>query len=246
MKNITDRLFLQHAKGMFSSASLARMYTHFLESEGRFRALQALSDREQKAIARGESADAMRMQDTWYDVWRDAPNHKAMLSALSPFTWVTYPVQVRHVREVHHSVPWHQDIGYMRLLGERGHRQVITCFIPLEPDPARVTTIEFADDNMAMPDKIYEHQSREGFGAGLPAEECTQRHHFNLARGDALVFGDFVLHRTYTPPGCEVERRSLEFRLIQPQDALPNKDYFDIETQSFIKTDEHRKVLAHA
>jgi hypothetical protein len=133
----------------------------------------------------------------------------------------------------------------MRLLGDRGHSRVITCFIPLEPKPAKCTTIEFAFDNASDPDKIYEHTQRDGFDAGLSPELFTRRRHFDLELGDALVFGDLTLHRTYTPPGCAVERRSLEFRLIRPQDMLADKDYFDLAAQDFIKTDATREMVAH-
>lgn len=236
-----SRLYLKHIKGLFRPETLRRLHDHFTACEGRYRNLRDLSERERKAIDRGESADAMRMQDTWYDAWREA-DHTRLLQELRPFTFVTYPVQVRHVRENSHAVPWHQDYGYMKLLGTRRHACVITCFVPLEPNPAACTTLQFAHDNRNGPEEEIDHVPMDGFGAGLSPDRFRQTEYYRLSLGDALAFGDLVLHRTFTPPGWEIERRSLEFRLVKPADALPGKDYLDLEKMQFVKTDETGKV----
>jgi hypothetical protein len=231
MPNPDDRCFLDHVRGMFPRTKMQALRDHFLKVE-EARGRHAASEREQKALLRGETSDAMRMEDLWYDLWRDpAP---AILDAIRPFTWVLFPAQVRHVRAaVSHEVPWHQDIGYMRLHGARAHRQIITCFVPMEPDPSKCTTLQFSRDRTGE----LVHGSMNGFGAGLDGSRFNDLVHFDLAFGDALVFGDLVLHRTYTPPGAAVERRSFEFRLIRPEHALDNKDYFDVERGAFVRTD---------
>jgi hypothetical protein len=242
---IDSRVHIQHAKFLFDPTVLSELRDHFTKSEGRLKHLKGLTERERQAMERGESSDAMRMQDRWYDVWSTAPSLQKLIDTLTPYSWVSYPVQVRCVRKKGQEVPWHQDTDYMRLLGPRGHKQIITCFIPIEPEPAKCTTIQFALDNASTPDKIYKHAPLDGFGAGVAGAQFKEYSHFDLTLGDALVFGDHTLHRTYTPEGCNIERRSLEFRLIRPQDALPDKDYFDIKAQTFIKTNEQRKVMTH-
>ena len=49
------------------------------------------------------------------------------------------------------------------MLGDRGHRRVITCFIPLEPEPSSRTTIQFASGGEIE----LRHQSLNDFGAGI-------------------------------------------------------------------------------
>jgi len=65
--------------------------------------------------------------------------------------------------------------------------------------------------------------------------------HFDLTLGDALVFGDLTIHRTFLPPGATVERRSLEFRLVRPDEAIADKDYFDLDSGLFVRTDGTRR-----
>jgi hypothetical protein len=61
--------------------------------------------------------------------------------------------------------------------------------------------------------------------------------HFHLRLGDALVFGDLAVHRTFIPLAATVERRSLEFRLVRRSDAIEAKDYFDVDSGLFVRTD---------
>ena len=68
----------------------------------------------------------------------------------------------------------------------------------------------------------------------LPAK--SDSFNFNLERGDALVFGDHTIHRTFTPPAKRVDRMSLEFRLIKEVDKLPDRDYFSLKDKHFIQT----------
>lgn len=246
MTDFTSRLFVEHVKGLFDPVVLNRLAERLSALENEPGVATGKSEREAKAIARGEASDALRMQSDWYDVWRTPPSHGALLDAIGPFTWVTFPVQVRHIRTVGQEVPWHQDAGYTKLHpAERRHKKVITCFIPIEPEPWRHTTVQFSFHNRTSPEVELEHYSLAGFGAGLSGEEYTDVEYYALALGDALLFGDLALHRTFTPAGAIVERRSLEFRLIEPQDALPGKDYFDITTQSFVTHDGAIKENAY-
>jgi hypothetical protein len=224
----TARVRVAHARGVMSPAVLRRLRAH-LESVQAERQASPASDREQRAIARGESADALRLDPVWFDAFRDPL--PAVLAAIGSATWVVYPPQVRSVRCTAHHVPWHQDVGYQRLLGGRGHGRHVTCFVPLDDDPATRPTIEFACG--AAPE--LEHVARDGFGAGLAAPPDGARTRFALALGDALVFGDLVPHRTFVPDRARPERRSLEFRLVRPGDAVADKDYFDVLRGTFTR-----------
>ncbi len=246
MQKAENRIFVEHVKGLFKPDMLLALQKKMTQLENT-QSLVGVTDREKSAIDRGESADALRMQSTWYDVWKNPTSRETLLETLSPFSYVIYPVQVRHVRKAYiHNVPWHQDIAYIRLLGKRSHYQVFTCFIPIEPEPSKCTTIQFARDNQNEPNYVYPHTALEGFGAGIKDTEFKDVFHFDLNLGDALIFGDHTLHRTYTPDNCEIERRSLEFRLVMPQHAITDKDYFDIEKLAFIRFDEKMQLTANA
>jgi hypothetical protein len=228
-----ERDFIDHVSQLFDPRHLTQLREQFEDFESL--KFNKLSEREEKAVQRGEASDNFRLQEVWYQVWHEI-NIEHILKIFSPFTLVLYPPQVRFVRSNNHNVPWHQDIGYMRLLGERGHNQVITCFIPLESNPSNCTTIQFAlDYKESNQSQEYSHQPTDSFGAGLVNTNFKKIIHYELELGDALVFGDFTPHRTFTPSNCKIERRSLEFRLVQPKHALLGKDYFDIIQQKFIK-----------
>lgn len=243
MLDPNNRIYINHANQLFNPDILSSIYQHMVVLSPQ-ESTDNITEREKHAVTRGESTDAMRMQAAWYNVWKNPISRELLLDAIHPFTYVIYPVQVRHVRKAYqHDVPWHQDIAYIRLLGKRSHQQVLTCFIPLEPDPAKCTTLQFADDNKTEPTKLYKHMPLSGFGAGIKDTQFNEVFHYNLKLGDALIFGDHALHRTFLPEGCQVERRSLEFRLIKPVDAIPNKDYFDVNTLNFIRFDDEMKLI---
>jgi len=194
---------------------------------------KANTEREQIAIKNGTACDALRMDLRWYDVWRN-PTYQ-MLEVVRPYTWVVFPPMARIIREQNHLVPWHQDIGYMRRLGSRGHNEIITCFIPIDDEPAKHTTIQFAFDELPE----LEHIQTTGYiGVGIENINFSHLEHYDLSLGDCLVFGDLSAHRTFVPPGAEIERRSLEFRLIRPSMAINDKDYFDIESGVFVHTND--------
>jgi hypothetical protein len=224
--------FVEHVRGTFDQQVLRRLRAYLNEAHADF-AARAASAREKAAVARGETPDTVRLDPAWFDVFRERTTQ--LLDTLAPYMWVIYPPQVRVVRQLDHSVPWHQDIGYQKLLGKRAHAALITCFIPLDEDPHRRCTIQFADDAEGVGE--LEHKPLAGFGAGLDSTRFEHVRHFDLSLGDCLLFGHLAPHRTHVPPGCQVERRSLEFRLVRPEDAVAEKDYFDVRSGMFVRTD---------
>ncbi len=239
MLDMNTRLFLKHEKQLFDQSLLTELRQKMDYLKGLQENQQVQTDREREAIHRGESADKTRMQSVWYKVWKANDSSSRLIQAIAPYRYVTFPVQVRHVKEVKHHVPWHQDIGYMKLLGNKAPKQVMTCFIPLEHEPSQCTTIQFALDNKHdKGEHQYAHQFLNNFGAGIENANFQELKHFPLSLGDALIFGDHVLHRTFLPDGCLPERRSLEFRLVKAEHVIPGKDYFDVLTGQFVKFDD--------
>jgi len=222
------RTHVVHACGVFAPEVL-RALRHYLASLSGTQLACGASEREQRAVARGESSDALRLDPSWFDAFREPA--RTLLEAIGPYHWVSYPPQVRTVRRATHLVPWHQDVGYQRLLGARAHQRHITCFVPLDDDPQRRPSIEFV--RTAAPELA--HVARDGFAAGLDATPAGERVAFALALGDALLFGDLVPHRTIVPDPARPERRSLEFRLLRPEDAVLDKDYFDVRAGGFTR-----------
>ncbi len=224
-----SRGFFAPHRQVFGPAVLRRLRASFYELTAGS-SQDATSERELRAMARGEGSDTLRLRQRWFDVWRTpSPD---LLEMVRPFTWVIFPPQVRHVSSTSHFVPWHQDTAYISLLGPLRHTRIVTCHIPLDDEPARRSTLQFT----RAPQSELTHQPRDGFAAGLDiAPEDVV--HFELSLGDCLFFGDHAVHRTYTPPGALIDRRSLEFRLIDPEDSIANKDYFDIELGTFRRRD---------
>jgi hypothetical protein len=221
-----NRCLISHLSGAFDRDTLAAVLGYFRSvEEERQRIADSEADRRKQRI--GAATDAMRLDSRWYDVWRD----QKLIGLFRPFEWVTYPVQIRHVACEAHLVPWHQDAGYMRLMPRR-HDRVITCFIPLEEEPSHTSTLEFAKGQHPY----YEHRPDGDHGAAI-AEPEGARIRFDLKFGDAVVFDDHVPHRTIPGGNGRIARRSFEFRLVLPDEALPDKDYFDLSRSAFVRAD---------
>lgn len=233
IQQFKTRTFVEHLRGTFDPV-LLRSIRNYLNSIEDQKQTLGQTEREKTAIGRGETSDALRMDSRWYDVWRNP--RLSLLERIRPYTWVVFPVQVRIVRANTHKVPWHQDTGYQKLLGSRAHKQLITCFIPLDEDPANRTTLQFAEDEL----QPLEHTPLDGFGAGISGN-FHNANHYALELGDCLLFGDLAVHRTFTPENATIERRSLEFRLVRPEDSLDIKDYFDIESGFFVRKDGSKR-----
>lgn len=220
-----NRCLLSHLSGAFDRGRLAAVLEYFQSVEDERQRL-ACSESDLRKQRIGAATDAMRLDQRWYDIWRD----RHLVQLFRPFEWVTYPVQIRHIDRESHLVPWHQDAGYMRLMPRR-HNRVITCFIPLEEEPSHTSTLEFVKG----PHPVYQHQPAGDHGAAIP-EPSGERARFALKFGDAIVFGDHVPHRTVPGDNGRIARRSFEFRLVLPSEALPGKDYFDLTKSAFVRT----------
>lgn len=234
MSIVDSRVHVSHVERMFDPAVVHRLRAYLDQVHAERQAL-ARSEREAAIARQGAGSDALRMDRAWFDLWRH-PTAR-LREAVGPFCWIIFPPVVRVMTRADQRVPWHQDLAYQRLLGARGHERIITCFVPLDDDPARRPTVEFC----ASEERELEHHGEGIFAAGLTGEFPAGRH-FLLRQGDALVFGDMALHRTYSPPDGPPERASLEFRLTRPEDARPGKDYFEIASGQIARTDGRRQA----
>ena len=227
---IRSRHFVDHVSKGFSVGSLTGLRQH-LERIQDERQMNAPTQREVNGLKLGAGTDALRMDPRWYEIWRETSAE--ILLALGSYTWVVFPPQVRLVESKNHLVPWHQDVGYQKILGSGGHERIMTCWIPMNEFPMRHSTLQFAlDENCELA-----HAPLYGHGASLARQEWALVKHYDLAFGDCLLFGDLTIHRTFVPEGRTLARRSLEFRLVCPEDAIDGKDYFNIIEGQFVRTD---------
>ena len=227
-KEFFNRGFVIHKRNFFTKEALQKIRNYYINSEKLNEA--ARTDREISAVMRGESSDALRLSEVWYEPW--ATSNYINMEVFNRYGFILYPPQVRNVRASNHKVPWHQDTGYMKRLGDKAPSQIITCFVPLEEIPSNHTTLEFTDRYSHVE---LQHTETESFGAGIEIDEDQNKYHYELELGDALIFGDLVAHRTYTPKGCQLNRRSIEFRLIMSDDLRAGKDYFQLNGCKFIR-----------
>jgi len=224
--------FLIVARGLFPQSVLRKVREQIAQRRATIKVRDA---RSRQAEEVGVAPDELRLNEEWYQIWKAAD--LATFRDYAPdFSEAIYPPQIRTVRNLRALVPWHQDATYMKALGNRGHAEVVSCFLPLDEDPENRPTLQFCID----PDqKPVEAVIRDGtvfnkFDLAQadvpPAGKC---HTFKLGLGDAFVFGQHVLHRTYVASDRFAERTSMEFRLTRPRCVIPGKDYFSLKSMRF-------------
>lgn len=228
---IDDRSFAVHVPAAFDPGCLRDVRT-FMDSVEEPLNRRPETNHERSIIASGASSNKLRSMPEWFSVWRTTSI--AMSMFLDRWRWAAFPPIVRHVKKTEHFVPWHQDAAYQRILGPRGHRKVITCFVPLDEEPFERSTIQFDlnPKNIKIP-----HIPIGLHGAGIPDHRPTKIGKFDLDLGDALIFGDLAIHRTFAPPNCDDERRSLEFRIVNPENSIDQKDYYDVVRGTYVRKD---------
>ena len=190
------------------------------------------TDKDRERLEIGSATDAFRLDRFMFNIWNGCDD---AAEQFRPFTWVIFPPNMRHIHAEKHLVPWHQDIAYIRRM-KQPHRQVVTCFVPLELEPSETSTLEFAaGDFPELP-----HVQYEGHGACIE-DFCALNESIGatgLECGECLIFGDHTPHCSIPGPTGRIDRRSIEFRMVRPQDAIAGKDYFDLKTRKFIVAKE--------
>jgi hypothetical protein len=229
---LDERNFVTVIRGLLPASRLIETRQAVLEAERAVRD-RALPSQNQRAEIQGVLPDAVRVDARWYDIWRQA-DLKSLTAAAGRFDQMIFPPQIRHMKQSRHEVPWHQDIAYQKSLGARGHQRLLTCFVPLNDQPSRHPTLEFACTPVVGP---VDHVDGGVFHNVMPDTVFAETRIFDLALGDVLLFGDLIPHRTYVRPGEEPSRVSMEFRLTALEYCVPGKDYFDLTTQRFYQSE---------
>src|SRR6266850_5688672 len=137
---VSPQNFLLVARGMFDAAKLRSVRAAIDAANAASRADDA---RARTARSVGVAPDDVRLNQGWYDIWRGA-RAEIFTHRVPEFTQISFPPQIRTIRNQSSLVPWHQDSAYMRALGARGNKRIITCFVPLEETTAARPSVEFS------------------------------------------------------------------------------------------------------
>ena len=223
-----ERNFVRVVRNVLSAEALVDLRNSIIAAESKISGT-AQQSQNPRAVIQGVAPDVIRVNTQWYNVWRNA-DLTGFLDVCAASNQMIFPPQIRHIRKPPHFVPWHQDAAYQKALGDRGHAQVMTCFVPLDDEPFLRTTFEFA---LSPVQTLAEHGDGEVFHNVMSDSGLMETRTFDLNLGDVLLFGDLIPHRTFLPSGKLLERRSMEYRLTRREFTIAGKDYFDLETRKF-------------
>ena len=230
MINKNSSNFVYHFKDVFDKKILRIIKKKIIFTQKKVikKKNHAMTQREMTAINRGEMSDFVRLNTVWYKIYK---KNFIFLKKILPYSYVMYPPQIRNVRKKLDKVPWHQDRAYMKLLGKKAPKKTITCFVPLNENPKNHSSIEFA---ILKNKKVLNHEKIGLFNKGIKIK-IDKKKRFNLSLGDALVFDDRILHRTYFKKKNSENRFSLEFRMTSKELLTKKKDFYSIEKDRIIK-----------
>src|SRR5438552_6814188 len=184
---IDEHNFVQVLRQLLPRHLLVSVRGMILDAEART-AGSVLESQNPRAEIQGVLPDLIRVNKRWYDLWRDVDLTRLLKSSCG-LDQMIFPPQIRHMRKEPHMVPWHQDIAYQKSLGARGHKQLMTCFVPLDDNPREHPTLEFA----FSPKQVQvEHVDSGIFHNVMPEDNFIETRIFDLDLGDVLLFGDLI------------------------------------------------------
>ena len=108
---------------------------------------------------------------------------------------------------------------------QESSKKTITCFVPLNENPKNHSSIEFA---ILKNKKVLNHEKIGLFNKGIKIK-IDKKKRFNLSLGDALVFDDRILHRTYFKKKNSENRFSLEFRMTSKELLTKKKTFIQLK-----------------
>jgi hypothetical protein len=220
-----------HVKKIFNSADLKLLRKIFLKLKKIEKNTEqsCFSEKEKMAIERGETSNKIRQNKIFFKIFKK--NKKKIINTLFPYNYIMYPPNMRIVGKKKNIVPWHQDKAYMKLLGKRAPKKIITCFVPLNNYPWKCSTLEFAVNEKNI---LHKHKKMHSFNCGIKKKFLNIKS-FKLKLGDVLIFDDRIPHRTKFLNKSVENRISIEFRITTPKYITKNKDFYDIEKSKFVR-----------
>lgn len=230
-----EKNFLYVIRGLFDVDKLYQLKQRIAKAEA------SLSDDEKSnPIYReyGVAPNKLRLDFDLYNIWGKEQGD-VLSSLVAGFDKVIFPPQIRTVSSDKAFVAWHQDNAYMKAVREKSHDSVVTCFVSLEQNLAGKPSLQFFknEEQVEIEHIVIDGAMTNWFDLepeDYPDEaDCCS---FDLQFGDALVFGQDVLHRTFLGRGSRLSsRKSMEFRLTKAESLVGDKDYFDLSILNFIR-----------
>lgn len=152
------------------------------------------------------------------------------------FSFILNNCQVRrHLNESgpNRLVPFHQDASFLR-----SEFRIINCWFPLVPsgkDAPGLELVAYPIREIFTPPKAGSPSADAYEQLELDEETIRQRYdgkffwHPEMQPGDAMVFDNFTLHRTYYREGMNKDRYSMEIRSTRTSPSLRKQGYVTAE-----------------
>ena len=226
--NYTDENFLIVVEKLFDSRMLINIKEIYECKNNEVKDIDQISLMKKRL---GVATDEVRKSTDYYHIWE---NDKILKQEIfNKYSYIMYPPMIRTVRDKKSFVDWHQDEAYMRMARIK-QNNIITCFVPLEDNLINKPNLQFIDN---IENKEIVHKNNKKIINSIYIDEIIKGKIINpsLALGGCYIFGQKVVHRTYTNHKKFEKRTSLEFRITEEKSLIKDKDYFDLKQKKWLK-----------
>ena len=224
--NYTDENFLIVVENLFDKKKLINIKEIYERKNNDFKDINKLSLMKKSL---GVAVDEVRKSTDYYDIWED---DKILAQEIfKKYSYIMYPPMIRTVKDKKSFVDWHQDEAYMQMARVKN---IITCFIPLEDNLINKPNLQFIDN---IENKEIVHKDKKTIINSIYIDGVIKGEKINpsLSLGGCYIFGQKVVHRTYTNHESFDKRTSLEFRFTKEKSLIKDKDYFDLKLKKWVK-----------
>ena len=157
------------------------------------------------------------------------PALQGILSENLTFPLRACALRLQRVDKPDAHLPFHQDVGFMT---DRG--RAFNCWITLDGCGVHAPGLELVDVRLKREEtnRCYRKSGQSSYFGNMEVDDSLIRQryadhlrHPALNPGDAIIFDQFVFHRTYITPAMSKPRMNLEVRICAA-DAPPNDYHF--------------------
>jgi hypothetical protein len=226
--NYTDENFLIVVENLFDTKKLINIKEIYEHKNNDFKDINKLNLMKKSL---GVAVDEVRKSTDYYDIWEDDKILKQEI--FKKYSYIMYPPMIRTVKDKKSFVDWHQDEAYMQMAKVK-QNNIITCFIPLEDNLINKPNLQFIDN---IENKEIVHKDKKTIINSIYIDGLIKGKKINpsLSLGGCYIFGQKVVHRTYTNHESFEKRTSLEFRFTKEKSLIKDKDYFDLKLKKWVK-----------
>ena len=226
--NYTDENFLIVVENLFDTKKLINIKEIYEHKNNDFKDINKLNLMKKSL---GVAVDEVRKSTDYYDIWVDDKILKQEI--FKKYSYIMYPPMIRTVKDKKSFVDWHQDEAYMQMAKVK-QNNIITCFIPLEDNLINKPNLQFIDN---IENKEIVHKDKKTIINSIYIDGLIKGKKINpsLSLGGCYIFGQKVVHRTYTNHESFEKRTSLEFRFTKEKSLIKDKDYFDLKLKKWVK-----------